>query len=81
MSLTPYISLFPTHPEVEDQGDDGWSLHEVHPVLRQPVEGFQEEQQYEQGHKLGRKIVPKITGAPYKKSSVKIYVFHENNSP
>jgi hypothetical protein len=49
---------FETNPEMEDKGDDGRALHEVHPVLRQPVEGLQEQQQYEQSHELGRKIVP-----------------------
>ncbi len=43
---------------MEDEGDDGRALHEVHPVLRQPVEGLQEQQQHEQSHELGRKIVP-----------------------
>ncbi len=47
-----------THPEMEDEGDDGRALHEVHPVLRQPVEGLQEQQQHEQSHELWRKIVP-----------------------
>ncbi len=43
---------------MKDEGDDGRALHEIHPVLRQPVEGLQEQQQHEQGHELGRKIVP-----------------------
>jgi hypothetical protein len=51
-----------THPEMEDEGDDGRALHEVHPVLRQPVEGLQEQQQHEQSHELRRKIVPGDTG-------------------
>jgi hypothetical protein len=51
-------TCFETNPEVEDEGNDGRALHEVHPVLRQPVEGLQEQQQHEQSHELGRKIVP-----------------------
>jgi hypothetical protein len=49
---------FETNPEMEDEGDDGRALHEVHPVLRQPVEGLQEQQQHEQSHELRREIVP-----------------------
>ena len=30
-------------PEVEEDRDDGRSLHVVHPVLRQPVERLQEQ--------------------------------------
>jgi hypothetical protein len=58
-------TCFVTHPEMEDEGDDGRALHEVHPVLRQPVEGLQEQQQHEQSHELGRKIVPGDTGKTF----------------
>jgi hypothetical protein len=38
---------------MKDEGDDGGALHEVNPVLGQPVEGLEEEKQHKEGHELG----------------------------
>ena len=40
-------------PEVKDETNNWTSLHVVHSLLCQPVEGFEEEEQGEQSHKLG----------------------------
>ena len=47
-------------PQVEEERDDGRPLHVVHPVLRQPVERLEEQQQGEQGYELGGEIVPEL---------------------
>ena len=43
---------------VKENGDDGRALHEVDPVLHQPVKAFQEQKNREQGDKSRRKVVP-----------------------
>jgi hypothetical protein len=60
---------------MEDEGDDGRALHEVHPVLSQPVEGLQEQQQHEQGHELGRKIVPEDTKKEFSVKQNNVFFF------
>lgn len=44
-------------PNVEEQGDDRRALHEIDPVVRQPVECLEEQQYCEQCHKLGGEVV------------------------
>ena len=44
----------------DDDDDDGPPLHVVDPLLGEPVEGLQEEQQREQRHELRREIVPEV---------------------
>ncbi len=57
------------HPQVEGERDRRRTLHKVHPVLRQPVEGLQEQQQRKQRDELGREVVPE-NRIPSKKSKM-----------
>ena len=45
------------NPQVEEERDDGGALHVVHPVLSQPVERLEEQQQGEQSHELGGEVI------------------------
>ena len=42
---------------MEEEGDEGGSFHVVHSVLRQPVEGLEEEEEGELTHELGAEVV------------------------
>lgn len=47
-----------SNSDVEKSCYNRWSLHVVHTIICQPMEGFQKEQNCEESHKLVTEVVP-----------------------